>query len=498
MAKDIELYNDSFQNWKKYLTCKAQLIIADPPYNLGANAYASNPSWYVDGDNKKGESDKAGKTFFDTDNDFRPAEFMHFCSQMLVKEPKQTGKSPCMIIFCEFEQQFKYIELGRKYGFAHYINLVFRKNFSPQVLKANMKIVGNCEYGVLLYRDKLPKFNNDGAMIFNCFDFPRDNTTPKVHPCLPAGEKVFINNKWMNIEDVKIGDKSNYGIVIDTTSHDANVIVEINTEDGTVKATYNHPFLIKRNNEIAWCQADKITENDFILWRTGLNPCINKRKKDISDSEEEKPKWNMSSCGNNTLEKSPKDTKYTTLTEINQIIELKTCSLSLPLNTNGYTRVASLLKENGTNHVRYAENINHVHRNIGTLVERQSMDGYVKNAILTSLLRTEKFSLKKVGSVKIIHENQKVYNLTIQGIPAFDTVVGVSHNTQKPVPLLVRLIEIFTDPGDVVIDPCAGSGTTLLAAANCGRRAYGFEIKKDFYQKATNIVLKRIQHRIFI
>ena len=153
--KNIQLINDHFQNFKSYGIPKAQLIIADPPYNLGVNAYASNPSWYVDGDNKKGESDKAGRAFFDTDNDFRPAEFMHFCSQMLVKEPKQTGKSPCMIIFCEFEQQFKYIELGRKYGFKHYINLVFRKNFSPQVLKANMKIVGNCEYGVLLYRDKL-------------------------------------------------------------------------------------------------------------------------------------------------------------------------------------------------------------------------------------------------------------------------------------------------------------------------------------------------------
>lgn len=45
-----------------------------------------------------------------------------------------------------------------------------------------MKIVGNCEYGVLLYRDKLPKFNNDGAMIFNCMDYPRDTKTPKIHP----------------------------------------------------------------------------------------------------------------------------------------------------------------------------------------------------------------------------------------------------------------------------------------------------------------------------
>lgn len=249
--KDIELFNDSFQNYKVYGIPKAQLILTDVPYVLGNKAYASNPSWYVDGDNRNGESDKAGKQFFSSDSEFRPAEFMHFCSKMLIKEPKQKGKSPCMVMFCEFEQQFKFIELGRKYGLNHYINLVFRKDFSAQVLKANMKIVGNCEYGLVLYREKLPKFNNDGRMIFNCFDWARDSNTPKVHP------------------------------------------------------------------------------------------------------------------------------------------------------------------------------------------------------------------------------------------------------TQKPVPLLERLIGIFTDRGDVVIDPCAGSGTTLLAAANMGRKAYGFEVNKGFYNDARNKVLRRIQPNLF-
>lgn len=273
--KDIELFNDHFQNWKRYLNCKAQLIIADPPYNLGNNAYASNPSWYVDGDNKNGESKLAGKEFFDTDKNFKPAEFMHFCSQMLVKEPKtglseeeiesgeygniknekvggkQKSQAPCMILFCAFEQLQYYIELGKRYGFKHYIPLVFRKNFSAQVLKANMKIVGNCEYGLVLYKDKLSKFNNDGRMIFNCFDWVRDTTTPKVHP------------------------------------------------------------------------------------------------------------------------------------------------------------------------------------------------------------------------------------------------------TQKPVQLLQQLIEIFTDKGDVVIDPCAGSGSTLKAAAQCGRKAYGFEIKKEFFKEAKEKVLKTIQLELF-
>jgi site-specific DNA-methyltransferase (adenine-specific) len=258
--KDIELFNDHFQNFKSYGIPKAQLIIADVPYNLGANAYASNPAWYVDGDNKKGESELAGKQFFDTDKDFRPAEFMHFCSQMLRKDKpikdksdgdeRRKGGASCMILFCPFEQLHYYIDLGHRYGLKRYIPLVFRKDFSAQVLKANMKVVGNCEYGLILYRDLLPKFNNDGHMIFNCFDWVRDKDTPKIHP------------------------------------------------------------------------------------------------------------------------------------------------------------------------------------------------------------------------------------------------------TQKPVPLLERLIEIFTDKGDVVIDPCAGSGTTLLAAANIGRKAYGFEIKKEFVKNAKEKVLKLIQQKL--
>ncbi len=178
----INLFNDSYQNWSRYHIPKAQLILTDVPYNLGNNAYASNPTWYEGGNNKNGESEKAGKKFFSSENEFRPAEFMHFCSKMLIKEPKEAGKAPCMILFCEYEQQFQFIELGKKYGLMHYIPLVFRKNYSPQVLKANMKIVGNCEYGLLLYRDKLPKFNNDGQMVFNCMDYPRDTSTPRVHP----------------------------------------------------------------------------------------------------------------------------------------------------------------------------------------------------------------------------------------------------------------------------------------------------------------------------
>lgn len=176
------LHNDHFQNFKRYNVPKAQLVIADIPYNIGANAYGSNPSWYIGGDNANGESELAGKEFFDTDKDFRVPEFLHFCSTMMLKEPKEAGRAPAMIVFCAFEQQFALIEEAKKYGLNKYINLVFRKNFSAQVLKANMRVVGNCEYGLILYRDKLPKFNNHGKMVFNCIEWEKDSSAPKIHP----------------------------------------------------------------------------------------------------------------------------------------------------------------------------------------------------------------------------------------------------------------------------------------------------------------------------
>lgn len=177
------LINDHFQNRKQYNIPKAQLVIADIPYNIGKDAYGSNPMWYVGGDNKNGESKLAGKEFFDTDKDFRIPEFFHFCSKMVKPENKKlTNDAGCMIVFCAFEQQFKLIEEAKKYGFKNYIPLSFYKNFSPQVLKANMRIVGNTEYAILFYREKLPKFRNNGRMIFNSMPYERDTKTPRIHP----------------------------------------------------------------------------------------------------------------------------------------------------------------------------------------------------------------------------------------------------------------------------------------------------------------------------
>lgn len=178
-----EIYNDHFENAKRYGIPHAQLIIADIPYNLGNNAYASNPQWYKDGDNKNGESELAGKTFFKTDENFKIGNFFDFCTRYLKKEPKEPNKAPAMIVFCAFEQMHMVIEEGKKHGLKKSYPLIFIKNFSAQVLKANMKIVNACEYAVVLYRDKLPKFINNGRMIFNWFEWEKDDKkVPKIHP----------------------------------------------------------------------------------------------------------------------------------------------------------------------------------------------------------------------------------------------------------------------------------------------------------------------------
>lgn len=184
-----ELYNDNFQNWKRFPIQKAQLIIADVPYGIGTSAYGSNRNWYVGGDNSNGESKLAGKQFFPSDQNFNQYEYFHFCNQLLKTEPKKSNgrglssDAPCMILFCSFEQFEVLIAAAKKYGFKNHIPLVFIKNYSAQVLKANMRIVGATEYGIVLYRDKLPKFRNEGKMIFNWMKWERDGEEiPKIHP----------------------------------------------------------------------------------------------------------------------------------------------------------------------------------------------------------------------------------------------------------------------------------------------------------------------------
>ena len=58
------------------------------------------------------------------------------------------------------------------------------------------------------------------------------------------------------------------------------------------------------------------------------------------------------------------------------------------------------------------------------------------------------------------------------------------HPTQKPVALLEYLIKTFSNEGGIVLDNCFGSGSTLIAAVNTGRRYIGFEIDPCYFDIA--------------
>lgn len=58
------------------------------------------------------------------------------------------------------------------------------------------------------------------------------------------------------------------------------------------------------------------------------------------------------------------------------------------------------------------------------------------------------------------------------------------HPTEKPVPLMMEILRDFTNPGEVILDPFMGSGTTLVACAKMGRKAIGIEINPQYYDLA--------------
>lgn len=69
---------------------------------------------------------------------------------------------------------------------------------------------------------------------------------------------------------------------------------------------------------------------------------------------------------------------------------------------------------------------------------------------------------------------------------------GKSHATSKPIELLEYLIRTYTNPGDTVLDPTMGSGTTGVACAKLNRRFIGIELDENYF----NISVKRIQQAL--
>ena len=64
----------------------------------------------------------------------------------------------------------------------------------------------------------------------------------------------------------------------------------------------------------------------------------------------------------------------------------------------------------------------------------------------------------------------------MEGHPSFQTAIGLSHNTEKPVELAVRALQYSSRPGENVLDLFGGSGSTLIGAEQTGRKAFLMEL----------------------
>lgn len=589
MAERIALYNDSFQNWKSHYVEKAQLILTDIPYQLGTNMYGSNPMWYEGGDNKNGESKLAGANAFDTDtkSGFRISEFFHFCSNLLKKEPKckEDGKAGCMILFCAYEQQEELIHYAEQCGFKHHQVFIFYKKYSAQVLKANMRAVGNFEIALLFYREKLPKFNNGGKMVFQCQPWIDDKITPKVHPtqkpvplleslirtytdiddvvidcCVDKETEYFDGKQWKKISEYKEGDNV---LVFDMNNMQARIEKPIRYlkqkyEDDFIryeglgidmKVTPNHRIVnYSTTNKLRFNYMYEVLEDnaDKVLGFRGKVPLTFK----VEEDNEEYDEWLL---------------RLMVATQADGSV-IKSGRTGKPLNTNHYRlrvikerkaiRMRMLLEKSG---VKWQERKEVDYR----------FDSMGKEYSYFSFRYYSPYGAK-VFDKKFLHAKEKYRKIILDELKYWDGNEGI-HNTVRyftcnkdnadfiqllahSVGISARILEDKrnenicytvsfskydraglstaskwgtdysknirnekTDDGYCycfevstgafvvrrngkihITGNCAGSGTTLLASANLGRKAYGFELKREFVKAFYEKILPYQQEDMFV
>ena len=92
---------------------------------------------------------------------------------------------------------------------------------------------------------------------------------------------------------------------------------------------------------------------------------------------------------------------------------------------------------------------------------------------------TTNYRINLTGSLTI--NNGTRYPKTVLSFNRDKTSV---HPTQKPVALFEYLIRTYTNPGELVLDNCMGSGTTAIACLNADRQYVGFETDAEYYRAA--------------
>jgi site-specific DNA-methyltransferase (adenine-specific) len=99
--------------------------------------------------------------------------------------------------------------------------------------------------------------------------------------------------------------------------------------------------------------------------------------------------------------------------------------------------------------------------------------------------------MKRGGPCRWYDETNRIENI-IRDIPKIIPQAN-DHPTPKPEQLATHFICLHTKPGDLVLDPFAGSGTTLRAAKDAGRKAIGIEIEERYCE----IAARRLEQGVF-
>lgn len=115
--------------------------------------------------------------------------------------------------------------------------------------------------------------------------------------------------------------------------------------------------------------------------------------------------------------------------------------------------------------------------------------------------RTANVKIYGDNKLTILHDyntedNIKTYEYKMStSLLHFNTVSKKSHPTEKPVPLLEYLIKTYTKDGELVLDSCFGSGSTMVACVNTDRHYIGFEKEKEYYRLADNRIDATVKNK---
>lgn len=93
--------------------------------------------------------------------------------------------------------------------------------------------------------------------------------------------------------------------------------------------------------------------------------------------------------------------------------------------------------------------------------------------------------------IRVVPPTGKCFPMSVLHFPK-EHDADTWHPTQKPVNLLRWLVRTFTNPGDVVLDNCMGSGTTAIACIREHRNFIGFELNKEYYHKADRRIVAEL------